>query len=142
MSNWYRSEFEVDSITFSSAEQYMMYRKALCFHDDVSAASILATDDPAKIKRLGRHVSGYDDHLWDGVRQIAVFEGLLAKFSQSEELRSRLKMTGNAILAECAVKDRVWGTGLSMADPDRSNRAKWKGRNLLGYTLMMVRERL
>ena len=46
------------------------------------------------------------------------------------------------ILAECAVKDRIWGIGLSMKDENRYDKSKWRGENLLGYTLMMVRERL
>ena len=71
-----------------------------------------------------------------------VYEGLLAKFSQNEKLQEWLKATGNAVLAECAVKDCIWGIGLSMNDPDRFERAKWKGQNLLGYALMMVRDRL
>ena len=44
------------------------------------------------------------------------------------------------MLAECAVKDLIWSVGLSMKDPDRFDKTKWKGQNLLGYTLMMVRE--
>ncbi|WP_297568478.1 NADAR domain-containing protein [uncultured Faecalibaculum sp.] len=67
---------------------------------------------------------------------------LLARFSQNPELKARLKATGSAILAECAVKDRIWGIGLSMTDPDRFEPSKWKGKNLLGCTLMMVREKL
>ena len=53
-----------------------------------------------------------------------------------------MRSTGNALLAECAVKDLVWGIGLSMKDPERLNQDNWKGKNLLGYTLMMVREKL
>ncbi len=87
-------------------------------------------------------MSGYDDNYWSGIRQIVVYEGLFAKFSQNPLFRNKLKDTGEAILAECAVKDRVWGIGLSMSNPDRFNRAKWNGQNLLGYTLMMVRNRL
>ena len=80
--------------------------------------------------------------MWNGIRQIVVYEGLLAKFSQNEELKGKLKATGNAVLAECAVKDRIWGIGLSMKDSNRLNKDKWNGQNLLGYTLMMMRERL
>lgn len=120
----------------------MMYRKAVCFGDDKVATQILATEDVAEIKALGRLVSGYDESLWNGVRQIVVYEGLLAKFSQNPELKAQLKDTGKAVLAECAVKDRIWGIGLSMHDSDRLDRAKWQGQNLLGYALMMVRERL
>lgn len=142
LSNWYLSPFTSGGVTFSSMEQFMMYRKALCFCDTSIASQILATDDVAQIKALGRRVSNYDESLWNGVRQIVVYEGLLAKFSQNEELKTKLKSTGNATLAECAVKDRIWGIGLSMKDPDRLDKAKWNGQNLLGYALMMVREHL
>lgn len=66
----------------------------------------------------------------------------MAKFSQNDGLKAKLKVTGNAVLAECAVKGRILGIGLSMKDPDRLNKAKWNGQNLLGYALMMVREYL
>ena len=142
LSNWYPSAYVVDGVGFSSAEQYMMYKKAVCFGDWDTAKEILCTDDVAQIKELGRQVSDYSESYWNGIRQIVVFEGLLAKFSQNENLKNQLKATGDAILAECAVKDRIWGIGLSMKDSDRFEISRWKGQNLLGYTLMIVRERL
>lgn len=42
------------------------------------------------------------------MRQILVYEDLLAKFEQNEDLKAQLRSTGDAILAECAVKDRIW----------------------------------
>lgn len=120
----------------------MMYQKAVCFHDKITAAKILDMDDVVEIKALGRLVLGYDDNYWSGIRQIVVYNGLLAKFSQNKKLQEQLKTTGSDILAECAVNDRIWGIGCSMNDLARFDRAKWKGQNLLGYTLMMVRERL
>lgn len=142
LSNWYSSKFTVNDVDFSSMEQYMMYKKAVCFGDKDMANKILATDDVAEIKAFGRLVANYNESYWNGVRQIVVFEGLTAKFSQNEDLKTKLKATDNSILAECAVKDRIWGIGLSMNDLDRFQIDKWKGQNLLGYALMMVRERL
>ena len=142
LSNWCLSSFIVKDRSFSSMEQYMMYRKAVCFHDEEIASRIMKTDDVSEIKQLGRLVSGYDDNVWNGIRQIVVYEGLLAKFLQNETLKKQLKATGNAVLAECAVKDKIWGIGVSMQDPARCDKAKWKGQNLLGYALMMVREKL
>lgn len=142
LSNWYLSQFTVGKKTFSSMEQFMMYRKAICFGDEAVVTNILSTDDVAEIKALGRQVANYDEHVWNGIRQILVYEGLLAKFSQNEDLKDKLKFTGEAILAECAVKDLIWSVGLSMKDPDRFDKTKWKGQNLLGYTLMVVRESL
>ena len=118
LSNWYHSDFMVDGMKFSSMEQFMMYRKAVCFHDNLIAKQILETEDVAAIKALGREVSNYDD------------------------LKQKLKSTGTAILAECAVRDRIWGIGLSMHDPRRMNPKQWNGKNLLGYTLMMVRDKV
>lgn len=142
MSNWYISSFIVDGITFSSVEQYMMYYKSMVFCDELTADKILSTDNVAEIKSLGRMVSNYDDNYWNGVRQIIVYNGLLEKFSQNKNLKKLLKSTEDAVLAECAVKDCIWGIGLSMKDPDRFDRNKWRGQNLLGYALMMVREHL
>ena len=142
LSNWYLSDFRIDGIEFSSMEQYMMYEKALCFGDEKIAKEILAERDVARIKELGRLVSGYDEHIWNGVRQIIIYEGLLAKFSQNEFLKGRLLDTKNSILAECAVKDRIWGIGLSMTDQRRFIPSEWQGHNYLGYALMMVRDKL
>ena len=142
LSNWYLSDFSINGTSFTSMEQYMMYQKAVCFQDENIAEQILATKDVAKIKELGRCVSGYNDQYWNGVRQIIVFEGLLAKFTQNELLKKQLKDTQNAILAECAVKDCIWGIGLSMNDSNRLKPELWKGQNLLGFALMMVRNKI
>ena len=119
-----------------------MYKKAERFGDHLISHRILETDDVAEIKSLGRQVTRYDDHIWNGIRQIIVYEGLLAKFSQNELLRRRLKMTEQMIFAECAVKDQIWGIGLAMNDLRRYNINQWNGKNLLGYTLMMVRDKV
>ena len=133
LSNWYSSQFIINDIIFSSMEQFMMYQKAICFEDNDIAQKILKTEN-------GRLISNYNENYWNGIRQIIVFEGLMAKFSQNESLKRQLQETEHCILAECAVKDKIWGIGLSMGDPDRLEISKWKGQNLLGYTLMMVRD--
>lgn len=127
LSNWYLSEFKVDSIQFSSMEQYMMYKKAIVFNDTKIAKEILETTDVSKIKALGRQVSNYSDTYWNGVRQIIVYKGLLAKFSQNDDLKKILLNTGNDILAKCAVQDKIWGIGLSMKDTNIWDMAKWRG---------------
>ena len=113
-----------------------------CVIEITIGKKILTTHDVAQIKKFGRQVSNYNENRWNGIRQIVVYEGLLAKFSQNLNLKDLLKATGDNLLAECAVKDKIWGVGLSMSDPDRLDITKWKGQNLLGYSLMMVREKI
>lgn len=142
LSNWYLSDFKVNDASFSSMEQYMMYQKAVVFEDFKTAEEILRTQNVAIIKQYGRQVSNYNDVIWNGIRQIVIYKGLLAKFSQNETLCDNLRNTGSAILTECAVMDRIWGIGLSMKDPNRFDMNKWNGQNLLGFALMQVRKQL
>lgn len=142
LSNWYASDFEVKERKFSSMEQYMMFSKAMLFKDELSAKEIMNTDNVGKIKALGRGVKQYNDIIWNGMRQIIIYEGLLAKFSQNEELKKKLLATEDAILAECAVQDRIWGIGCSMKDDKRFDMNQWNGQNLLGFALMKVRHDL
>ena len=139
LSNWYLSDFTINQIQFCSMEQYMMYQKAMLFQDTIIAEQILQTNNQGKIKMLGRSVQNYDEMIWNGMRQIIIYEGLLQKFQQNEELRQKLLSTNDAILAECAVQDRIWGIGLSMQDENRFDLTKWRGQNLLGFALMQVR---
>lgn len=140
LSNWFLSKFEKHGIAYSSMEQYMMYQKAVLFGDKEMAVQILDTDNVGKIKSLGRSVKNYEDAVWNGMRQLVVYEGLLEKFRQNGGIRQMLLATGQDILAECAVQDKIWGIGLSMKDENRLDMDKWQGQNLLGFSLMRVRE--
>lgn len=142
LSNWHLSRFEINGVAYSSLEQYMMHSKALLFGDSKTASEIMATDDPAEVKALGRAVSPFDSTVWAGRAQIIVYRGLLAKFGQDKELARKLVDTGNAMLVECAYGDRIWACGRSMDDPARHDIALWRGKNLLGFALMEVRSRL
>ena len=142
LSNWYLSRFEVDGVEYSSLEQYMMHMKALLFGDAEAAGKIMATDDPSQIKALGRTVTPFDSTVWAGRAQIIVYRGLMAKFGQDSELARKLDQTGDAMLVECACGDRIWACGLAMDDPRRFDIASWRGKNLLGFAIMEVRDQL
>ena len=142
LSNWYPCKFNVTGVTYTSMEQYMMHHKAILFHDYTTAKKILATTDVAKIKALGREVRNFSEVTWKANRERIVYNGLYAKFTQNGGLHDGLLSTGNTILAECAVKDKVWGIGMSMKDPNRFYPEKWEGMNLLGELLMQVRTKL
>ena len=120
-------------------EQYMMYEKAILFQDQQTAEKILGTDDVAEIKALGRMVRNFDEKIWREKRVSIVHKGVLQKFLQNPELAEKLLETGEQMIAECAVKDKIWGIGLSMWDEERFCVDKWKGQNLLGKILMQVR---
>ena len=142
LSNWYPSPFDLDGKHFSSVEQYVMYRKCMIFGDEKSAKAVLDTDDTAQQQAIGRKATGYNGHVWAGMRQMVVFRGLLAKFNQNEALKQQLLDTGDAWLVECAGSDPIWACGLCLTDDKRLDAANWTGDNILGFALMEVRETL
>lgn len=142
LSNWYPSVFEVDGKKFTSAEQFIMYRKCMLFGDEEAAQAVMATDDVETQQSIGRKTKGYLPATWNGMRQIIAFEGLMAKFSQNEDLKQQLLETGNAYLVECAGKDKVWACGIRLSDNRRFDAMNWDGTNILGFALMEVRSKL
>lgn len=139
LSNWYKSPFELDGQHFSSAEQYIMYRKCMIFGDELSAKAVLRSEDPAAQQDIGRKASGYIGSVWAGMRQTVAFRALMGKFAQNAELKQKLLDTGDAYLVECAGSDRIWACGIRLNDNKRFDAENWKGDNILGFTLMEVR---
>lgn len=141
-SQWAKSEFTIDDVTYNCCEQYMMAEKARVFGDHVVESNILASKNPSTQKALGRKVSGFDKDVWNSVCRGIVYEGNLARFSQNAELGRTLLDTGRRTLVEASPRDRIWGIGLGKNNPDAQVPSKWRGRNWLGIALMQVREQL
>lgn len=129
------------SITFKTAEHFMMHGKAMLFNDPRTALEVLQADHPRKVKALGRKVAGFDERAWDANRERIVREGNLLKFRADPHLRARLLATGSRELVEASPRDRIWGIGFSPEKAPVTDRRRW-GLNLLGKVLMEVRARL
>ena len=53
-----------------------------------------------------------------------------------------LLSTGDKILVEASPLDTIWGIGLSKDNEKAQNIAAWRGKNLLGFALMEVRDEI
>ena len=69
-----------------------------------------------------------------------IINGNILKFSQNKELKKFLLETGDKILVEASPTDKIWGIGMDQKNPDIYNPNNWKGLNLLGFSLMHVRD--
>lgn len=138
-SNWFIRDFKIGGVTFNSVEQYMMYIKAKTFNDTEAALLIMESSNQKEIKALGRSVKNYKDKEWNEIRQSVVQEALLAKFTQHSDLQEVLLSTGEAELVEASPYDRVWGIGIANT-PLIQDKRSWRGKNLLGKSLMQVRD--
>ena len=143
-SNFYPSKFRVNAnivdktgeIEVYTAEQAIMWLKALLMDDVKTAAVIAQASNPADCKTYGRQVTPFIEDRWNQYRNKVAFEVLMLKF-QNPELQRLLLETGDEVLAEAAPRDKIWGIGLSVADASKG--LKWRGENILGNTLMRVR---
>ena len=134
--------FEVESVSYPSAEHWMMASKARLFGDEKMLLHILEAKSPAEAKALGHKVKNFEPQRWNKHKFKLVKEGNIHKFSQHQDMKTFLLATKNRILVEASPYDKIWGIGLSQNTPNIENPHTWKGQNLLGYALMEVRDLL
>ena len=142
LSQWYPAAFTLDGHEYVTAEHYMMAEKARFFGDPELAERIIRIETPAQAKKLGREVEGFDQQRWEEARCEIVFAANLAKFEQNLGCRAFLLASRDRVLVEASPVDTIWGIGLAMDDPRAESPEAWQGLNLLGFTLMRVREKL
>ena len=100
---------------------------------------IMNNPDPAQQKKIP--VKGFHKADWNGVSDEIMRLGLTMKFDQNRDLKEFLCKTGSKILCEASPYDKHWGIGMRQNNPNILDKTKW-GKNLLGTTLMRVREDL
>ncbi|KAK1824626.1 hypothetical protein LTR12_000951 [Friedmanniomyces endolithicus] len=143
LSQWYESAFEVDGVTYLTAEMWMMIQKAKLFGDEETARKMMETTVPAEHQALGRKAKGFDRKKWDQHKSRIVEEGNYHKFTKSKskpEMLGMLLATGDRELVEASPTDRIWGVGFG-AETAEANREQW-GENRLGKAIMAVRDRI
>jgi N-glycosidase YbiA len=147
LSNFYHSPFELEARRWGTVEHYFQASKATTAEDRNHVAS---ASGPGESKRRGRAIELRED--WEDVvgepalhdmfrdeqgvvvhtvKDHYMFSGLVAKFTQSEELTRALLETGDEHLVEDSPTDYYWGCGKDE-----------KGLNKLGRMLMLVRRDL
>lgn len=149
LSNWYMCDFTVDRVKYNCMEQYMMAQKALMFeesnpeHNRAVYTKIMASSDPAVIKKLGRDVFGFERSVWAAKIPAHMLVGLEAKFTQNPDLKAfLLGCPKDCVFVEASPYDDIWGIKLDASNPKSDNPAFWQGENRLGFLLTAVRDKL
>ena len=141
-SQWYESPFAHEDITYKTAEHFMMAEKAKLFNDTKAFNKIISAEEPGKAKRIGREIVNFEEQIWLKNRFKIVQQANLLKFSQDPELKKFILNTENRVLVEASPVDPIWGIGMASDHPDVESPKLWKGLNLLGFALMLVRDEL
>lgn len=139
---WAGHPFVEKNITYLTAEHYMMAGKADLFGDTEMRDRILAASSPGAAKEWGRQVRNFDPDVWRTQRCAIVIKGNYLKFSQHPALGAFLLQTRDRVLVEASPKDQIWGIGLEKTHVHAADPSQWRGSNLLGFCLMVVRDQL
>lgn len=137
-SQWASSIFVYHDLQFDTAEQFMMFGKAVVFNDFGMATRIMNTKDPQDQKALGKLVRGFDKKQWDEVAYNIVLLGNLLKFTQNPAMQS--SFDDSELFVEASSTDTIWGIGRSLNDDARFDYLEWRGQNLLGQVITEIRD--
>lgn len=120
----------IDSLKWKTTEHYFQAQK---FVGTPYIELIRNMSRPREAFDFSRNpsVSEWKRKDWQEVKQQVMYKALLAKFSQSQELRRMLAATGDRELVERSPYDRYWGDG-----------GNGSGENHLGRLLMKVRDHI
>lgn len=141
-SQWFPAAFEIDGVKYPTAEHFMMAEKARLFKDDLMLEKILCCKTPKEAKSLGRKVQNFDDATWKSHCFKIVVAANLAKFTTHPHFGRWLIETSPKVIVEASMWDRIWGIGMVASASGARNPRAWKGKNLLGFALMEVRDKL
>lgn len=117
LSNFYIGDFNyvaTDGRMFALkfSEQALMLEKAILFNDQESVNAIVASNDPRKVKSLGRSVKNYIDSKWNDIRYGIMVRILKYKFQYIKQsiLNELLEVVRNKYeFVEESPNDRIWG---------------------------------
>jgi N-glycosidase YbiA len=114
--------------TWPTSEHFFQAQKFAGTRDE---EEIRLAKSPMIAARMGRSRARPLRTDWNSVRDAIMYEAVLAKFTQHAELRETLLGTGDSTIVEHTSNDSYWGDG-----------GDGSGKNLLGLTLMRVRDQL
>lgn len=142
LSAWTLTPFERRGVHFPSAEHCMMYDKACLFGDTETATRILRVRTSFQAQALGRQVRTFREAVWLEARERVAFEANWAKFSGIAQLGDYLLETSPAVLVQASPLDGIWGAELDPSSPELGEPGRWRGLNLMGFSLVRVRRKL
>ena len=126
-SNFYRAQIYVDGRMWKTSEHYYQAMKFDGSPEHVD--EVWRAKSPMDAAKVGRDRKRPLREDWEEVKDEVMYKAIKAKFTQHDNLKEILFLTGDAILVEHTTKDRYWGDG-----------GDGSGKNMLGKLLMVLRD--
>lgn len=128
MSNFSAHPVTIDNRSWPTTEHFY---QAMKFKDFNIQERVRNSGGPGACAKMGRDRSLPMRDDWDKIKDDVMRHAVLTKFLQHTDLRDALLATGDEHIIEDSPYDSYWGCGKD-----------GKGQNMLGITLMWVRDLL
>ena len=126
LANYSNHGFYKDGVFYKTVEHYYQSKK---FNDKNIIDKIINSNTPKEASNIGRDRNNIRIDNFKDKKIDIMYEGVLEKFRQNKDIRSRLIETRNEEIREMTVKESFWGVGPSL-----------DGDNNIGKILMRVRD--
>lgn len=125
-SNFSRHPVHIGGKRWPTTEHYFQAQKFVgTYHEE----EVRHAHTAGESARMGRERSRPLRKDWEEVKEVIMYEALVAKFEQHKVFRDTLMATEDAILVEHTSNDSYWGDG-----------GDGTGKNRLGHLLMKLRD--
>lgn len=132
LSNWAPRPVKIDGVRYANGEARIMMAKAELFGDAATLATMRKTEDPKRLKALGRDVAGFRQAIWDAMRPVISRDLLMRKLAQHTDIREAVLAAPPGRFVEASPYDGLWGVKLGAEDPRLLDPTQWQGLNYLG----------
>lgn len=120
--------FYKDGVYYKTSEHYFQSKK---FDDIAVVNKIINAATPKEASNIGRDRLNKKRDNWRDIKKDIMFEAVLYKFEQNEDIKQKLLSTGDEEIIEETVKENYWGIG-----------PNYDGENNYGKILCKVRDYL
>ncbi|MBQ3474716.1 MAG: NADAR family protein [Bacilli bacterium] len=100
--------FYKDGIFYKTSEHYYQSKK---FDDPDVVNRIINAKTPKEASIIGRDRNNKKRENWKEIKKDVMFEAVLYKFLNNEEIKDKLLKTGNEEIIEETTKESYWGCG-------------------------------
>lgn len=139
LSNFHPATIRIEPYSFSYAEQAYQFFKLRTCKKEGKALEVLSMTKPRDIKLAGDSIPS--TAIWEDAKEAFKRSIAFSKFRQNPDLQMKLLATDTLPLFECT-KNRWWGCGWRLDDPEWNENKTPPGLNKMGQILMDVRAAL
>ncbi len=135
LSNFHKSMFVLNGVTYDCNERYYVYGKADFANDGRALEAVMRAESPLECKKISEGLNRkINVKAWvESSAERVMLEGIKAKFGQNPHLRTYLLRTDEKVLVEATPNDTHWSHGLSNKDTvNLMCTDRWPGKNRLG----------